>query len=520
MKRFISKMAAACMVFVSVFAFVAVSVNADTLVAGDVVKDYVDFTSTNTPSTISRTINDGTAGTADNYFTATSTGNYTYTLNGVSCTKAIKLNSSGAITFKPAYKTWSITVWTWNKNTEVANISIAGNNFDLVGTSATTAAESISTTGTGKATTSILRGSYSKEIVLAAVEITYTLSAEDFVAAFDVTYYDAADTTVAIGTESVDSGALITDIPTSLGKNATAYYTDAELKVAFDPTTDTITAATNIYVVYANWTETGDGNSLTTTLMTKLATQMSTALAAETALPGSIYTFAAGTIAANKTIILPGTTEAAKYDGLNTNGSLQSAKNYIQIDVPSSGVLVAYGCANGASRSMILQTAKNTDAADNVAANDGSVVAAAAANDILSATWNVTAGTYYLGGTNGITFQYVSFINGAQTGKQEGTAAVRFVARTPYAFADIEAVGFDFVSVTDSKSVTKDCTTVYTSLTVNSVGTIVDAETGYLYFAYTVTGFTTNYEMTAQAWVQVNGVKVYGEVVTYTFTAE
>lgn len=513
MKRFFTRLAVAAFAIFALCSVVKLNVNA--VVAGDTVVVKGVFTSGAIVETTQ--INAEAATSTSGTFSASGykTSGISFAYDGGTATKGVKLNSTGFVKFTPAYKHWSVKVWAGNATADSASISVCGTSYNFAHVLIDATAEEFGpVSGTGKLEQSIAR-SGSKESTVLAVEITYTIAADDFGTAYEVSYYDGA---TLLSTEQVDEGGYVQSIPSKFGYSNSGIYTDLALQNPFDDGATPITANIDLYLDFEIWDEI-NAYTLTPEFMTVLNTSENTSFASETAVPNSIYSIGNGCAVQSKTLDLPIDEDgSSSYYGISTAGSLQASKNYIKIVVPTDGKIVAYGMPKGKdARSALLETTAG-DATTAITADAGSTGELADDTAVYSLSYSVSAGTYYLGGTNGIIYQYVSFIPTTKVGYQVATdlTSVRLVGQV--AISDYNNLnGCGFVVTYNSTDATAACTSVYDSLNAFDNGSVYADVDGEYYFALAITAIpNTVTSFTVKSYVTIGAVTYYSTVGTIT----
>lgn len=319
---------------------------------------------------------------------------------------------------------------------------------------------------------------------------------------YDVTIMDG---TSVLTTQSVVSGQNLMYTPVKYGYDFAGYYSNADFTEPFDVANTPVTESMTLYAKFTEWTLVIDKYTLSSELVEKLEANYQ-GFSSDLPLDGTIYTIMNGSQMQT----------SSNVPCIGTSGGLSTTKNGIKFTVEVAGTItVEMTSAGGSARSAKLIN-ENGEAVTTTSNLDWTLEEATA-YEKRTLTWALEAGTYYLGGTNGMrvfnaTFTAEDKLVGAQV-STDGTA-VRFVGLLNG--TDFNKVVF---SVTcNDVNVTKEMPTVYENVTAaeNGVQTIVSAsDLGCDYLAaWTITGLdkATEYVFT----VSVSVDDVAGDTFTVT----
>ena len=328
---------------------------------------------------------------------------------------------------------------------------------------------------------------------------------ESIAADVSVEIYDG---TSKISTQIVKEGSLLTYEPTKLGYNFEGYYTDSNFENIFDYETTAINSS--ITVLYAKFTfdsnyQVTDSNVLDGTIVTYMLNNLGTSnLANDVKVTDTIYTVLAGSKMQT----------SSQVACVSTNGAVSTTNKGIKIEAPAAGKIVVSMTTQGTSA----RNAKFINSSlTEITASSGTIAwdSTAAGNyEVRTIEYPIeSAGTYYLGGDNGMRIFTISFTP-ATSASASATlesqvngngASIRFVTTLKgVELTDITSWNVTFtLTGVDNPVTTASFTTLYLAVAGNNGK---DAEDGTFYLVYTITEIPTT----------ANG-KVLSATMTITF---
>lgn len=347
----------------------------------------------------------------------------------------------------------------------------------------------------------VLVGSTTNRLVIFGIVVSQGVVSEEY----NVTIMDGSET---ITTQTIVSGQNFLYRPTKYGYNFAGYYLDAEFNEPYDAENTPVTSNLTLYAKFNEWTVVPHKNELSAELVASIVNvygQLSENLKVE----NTIYT-----------ILNNCQMQTSSGDPcIGTSGGISTAKNAIKFTVETSGTFTAVmTSAGGSARNAQLMAEDETI----VECSSGDAVwttEQASAYERRTLTWKLEAGTYYLGGTNGMRIFEAKFVEDAELHQYENAdqTSIRYVC----AIRNIAAEELANITVTlkltleGANPANVNIPTVYTSV-LGDNGFAAEANTYYM--VYTITGLNVNeayYGKTLTAQVVVtNGLETVTSIET------
>lgn len=221
---------------------------------------------------------------------------------------------------------------------------------------------------------------------LAVMGLTVSVAAPK--ESFEVTIKNVEEEVLA--TKSVTDGDKLTFTPAVYGFDFVGYYTDAELTSAYNVNA-AVTEALELYAKFTPWTINIKENELSAEHVSKLYNTFNS-FESDLVLANTGFTILNGCLMQ----------QSSKVDCIGTASAVATDKNAIKFVAQEAGQLsVSLTSAGGSARD-----AKVIDASENeVSVSSGNHVwtaAQAAAYEVRTLTYDLEAGAYFIGGTNGM----------------------------------------------------------------------------------------------------------------------
>lgn len=340
------------------------------------------------------------------------------------------------------------------------------------------------------------------------VIFSFTLSQGQVAAEYEVTIYDGNE---IFTVESVVSGRKLVYTPVKYGYNFAGYYLDAEFTDLYDTTTNTITGPITLYAKFNAWTVVPQKNELSAELVASIANVYHD-LQINLPVENTIYTIMKGCQLQ----------ESNSIPCIGTSGQMSTATNNISFTVETSGIFTASMTTVGGSERSAQLLNENEEVVTCTSGNELWSKDEADQSVVKTVTWKLEAGTYYLGGTNGMRVFEAKFVEDAELHQYENAdkTSIRYVC----AIRNIAVEELANVVVTlkltleGANPANVNIPTVYTSV-LGDNGFAAEANTYYM--VYTITGLNLNeayYGKTLTAQVVVtNGDTIVNSIVT-TYT--
>lgn len=348
-------------------------------------------------------------------------------------------------------------------------------------------------------------GTAQKEYKIGSIQTVLTTGAYEATATlYDVTYYSLDAPTVPIATESVASGEYAVLDVTAWGKDVIGYYSDAAGEIAMDRSTTAITEATSIYCEFQDWNyyEYNGGNYLDSNLIDRYASVY----------PGNATqtNFLTNTMFAVNTGCSAESSSGQSY--ISTGGTLTTTGRSLVINALCPGELSVFiGTGGTSAREARFASADGTliPAASGTVTFDGSTYEP---NHI---TYNIpAAGTYLLGGSNGMRIYEVEFYSLVEAVVQfsaDGTD-IRVVGLFPndVDYSLVTGAGIKIHEVNGAPvDLTLECTTFYDGIAAIDTEFFEVLDEGLYAFAYTITNIPDGTVIKARVYVIIDGVTYY-----------
>ncbi|MBQ7640832.1 MAG: InlB B-repeat-containing protein [Acholeplasmatales bacterium] len=393
----------------------------------------------------------------------------------------------------------SLTVlWTSNNSNRGLYLTSTGDDTYVLSnktTGATVAFDSTninsdSTYGTYLKLYSYASDGKSKENKLASIKAVVVGDSYETVAA-DVNI-DIYDGSTVFSTQTVKEGSYLTYTPTKLGYVFDGYYTDSGLQTSFDYENTSITSS--ITTLYAKFTADSNyvvasENSLDGTIVSYMLDKLGTSnLPSEVKVTDTIYTLLTATKMQTSSSVAC----------VATGGAVSTTNKSIKIEAPAAGKIVVSMTTQGDSA----RNAKFINSSSTaITASSGNVAwdATAAANyEVRTIEYPVeSAGSYYIGGDNGMRIFSIEFVAAMSNGTQAAVQAeknstgdtVRFIGGMLLNDLDLANVqSIELILKLDGVATSKQIflTTCYTSVTGASIS--CPETKGVYYVIYRVTG--------------------------------
>ncbi len=248
------------------------------------------------------------------------------------------------------------------------------------------------------------------------------------------------------------------------------YYTDSTFETEFDASNTKVTEDLDLYVQYTKWTNAlvDDANELSATVVNKLYDMGYNSFENDVEIVDSNYTILKGCAMQTSNSV----------PCVSTTGAASTTTNAVKLELSKKGTLSILATTAGTSA----RSAQILDKTENeVAVSTGNTVWTAdeaKAYEKRTLTYELEAGTYYFGGTNGMRVFSISFEEAApvvetvklnsQFDNDTEKNAVRFIGTiNAEDLAKVSEVKLD-LTLSDgenSKTVTVSFDTVYTSIT-------------------------------------------------------
>lgn len=239
---------------------------------------------------------------------------------------------------------------------------------------------------------------------------------------YNVTIKNALDTNTTLETQVVEEKGTVSFNKSIWGYDFNGLYTDENCQTSYN--LETVTGDTVLYANYNAWDSSKIESSynLTNTLVSEISDLYN--LGSEVKLTGTIYTLMENTNYATSN----------NTSCITTNKKVSTSENALKIEVPSDGMI-----------STLITTGGSSSRSASLIDSKGSAVAAATGNTSWTSveakayeqriiTYKVSAGTYYLGGSNGMRILNCEFVPYSVIAlQQEATSGdytyVRFITK-------------------------------------------------------------------------------------------
>lgn len=347
----------------------------------------------------------------------------------------------------------------------------------------------------------ILVGSTANRLVVFGIVVSQGVVSVEY----NVTIMDGSET---ITTQTVVGGQNLLYRPTKYGYNFAGYYLDAEFNEPYDAENTPVTSNLTLYAKFNEWTVVPHKNELSAELVASIVNVYGQ-LSADLKVENTIYT-----------ILNNCQMQTSSGDPcIGTSGGISTAKNAIKFTVETSGTFTAVMTSAGGSARNAQLMAEDEAIVECSSGDAVWTTEQASAYERRTLTWKLEAGTYYLGGTNGMRIFEAKFVEDAELHQYENAdqTSIRYVC----AIRNIAAEELANITVTlkltleGANPANVNIPTVYTSV-LGDNGFAAEANTYYM--VYTITGLNVNeayYGKTLTAQVVVtNGLETVTSIET------
>jgi len=329
----------------------------------------------------------------------------------------------------------------------------------------------------------------SKENKLASIKVVVAGGAYEAVAAdVKIDIYDGSN---KISTQTVKEGAYLTYTPSKLGYTFDGYYTDSSFQTSFEYKTTAITASNT--TLYAKFTidskyVVDNANSLDDKIVTYMLDKLGTSnLPSDVKVTSTIYTLLTGTKMQTSNSVAC----------IATGGAVSATNKGVKIEAPTAGKIVASMTTQGDSARNAKFINSSATAITASSGNTAWTAAEAGNYEVRTIEYPIeSAGTYYLGGDNGMRIFSIEFVQPMSTNTtaavfaEKNTAGdtLRFVGTLTgiTALANIDKIELFLKKDGVDAANPIELTTCYTSV-INTSQTCAEVDNTY-YVIFRLTG--------------------------------